>query len=260
MCFDGKIYTLISIKLEMIDMKRVLSVVLVVMMIFALAVSASALKSPGQKDYYKIEVGSEGKGHAEKSADKVEIGTDGTVTFTAIEDGGFFTKWIIDGKYTVVSGSEYDDVLVIKPESDILAVASFSEEKDYLNVYAKPEPPEYGEATADPARIKKGSDGTSTLTATEKNGSTFQEWKLECEYDIVSGDLKSKVLVIRPKTDVYATAYFTKPGEEPTEPSTPDKKDEDKPSPKTGYPLFFVFGIMGLALIAGVVATKKIKG
>lgn len=240
-------------------MKRVISFLLVVMMIFAMAVSVSALDSPGKKEYYKIEVGSEGKGHATKSADKFEVGTDGSVTFNAYEDGGYFTKWIIDGKYTVISGGEYEDVLVIKPDSDILAVASFSEEKDYLNVYAKAVPEEYGDATADPGRIKKGSDGTSTLTAVEENGGQFQQWVLECDYDIVSGDLKSKVLVIRPKTDVYATAYFTKPGEEPTEPPTPDKKDDGK-SPKTGYPLFFVFGIIGLALCAGVVATKKIKG
>ena len=63
---------------------------------------------------------------------------------------------------------------------------------------------------------------------------------------------------IRPYTDVYATAYFYKPGEEPTEPAKSD--DKGNTSPKTGYPLFFVFGAMGLAIIAGVVATKKIKG
>ena len=242
-------------------MKRIISAALVIMMILAMTVSASALVSPGQKDYYKIEVGSEGKGSATKSTDKIEIGTDDQVTFNAYEAGGFFTKWIIDGKYSVISGGEYETVLVIKPESDINAVASFSAEKDYLNVYAKAEPAEYGDATAEPGRIKKGSDGTSTLTATEKNGSTFQEWVLECDYDIVSGDLKSKVLVIRPKTDVYAMAYFTKPGDEPTEPTKPDdgKKSDGGSSPKTGYPLFFVFGAMGLALIAGVVATKKIK-
>lgn len=239
-------------------MKRIISVALVVMMILAMTVSVSALASPGQKDYYKIEVGSEGKGHATKSTDKVQIGTDGTVTFNAYEDGGFFTKWIVDGKYDVISGGEYEDVFVIKPQSDILAIASFSEEKDYLHVYAKAVPEELGDATANPGRIKKNTDGTSTLTAVEENGGIFQEWVLECEYDIVSGDLKSKELVIRPYTDVYATAYFTKPGEEPTEPAKSD--DKGNTSPKTGYPLFFVFGAMGLAIIAGVVATKKIKG
>ena len=103
-------------------MKRIISVALVVMMILAMTVSVSALASPGQKDYYKIEVGSEGKGHATKSTDKVQIGTDGTVTFNAYEDGGFFTKWIVDGKYDVISGGEYEDVFVIKPQSDILAI------------------------------------------------------------------------------------------------------------------------------------------
>ncbi len=239
-------------------MKRLVSIALVVMMVLAMTVSVSALSSPGPKDYYKIEVGSEGKGHATKSIDKIEIGTDGTVTFNAFEDGGFFTKWVIDGKYDVVSGDEYADQFVIMPKSDILAIAHFSEEKDYLNVYAKAVPEEYGDATADPGRIKKNTDGTSTLTAVEENGGVFQEWVITGEYDIVSGDLKSKVLVIRPYTDVYATAYFTKPGETPTEPAKPDDKGGNT-SPKTGYPLVLVFGMMGLAMIGGIVAYKKIK-
>ena len=243
-------------------MKKVISIALIVMMVLAMTVSASALVSPTPTDYYNMTVGSEGRGHAETSTDKVEVNSDDSVTFTAYEDGGYFTKWIVDGEYDVISGSEYDPEFVIKPHSDVNAIASFSEEKDYLNVYTKSQPAEYGDCSAEPSRIEKGSDGTSTLTATEKNGGTFQEWVLECEYEIVSGDLKSKVLVIRPKTDVYATAYFTKPGEPATEPSKPTEpgKDDSGSSPKTGYPLFLLFGVMGIALIAGGFAVKKIKG
>lgn len=246
-------------------MKRVISIALVALMIFALTVSASALDSPGPKDYYKIEVGSQGKGHATESTDKVEIGTDNTVTFNAYEDGGFFTKWIIDGKYTIVSGDEYSPVLVVRPESNVNATAYFSEEKDYLNVFVTVDPEGYGEAHADPQKVKKNSDGTITLTASGTNGGTFNVWALTGDYEIVSGDLNSATLVIRPFTDVYATAYFTKPGETPTQPKgegddeTPEKGGP-KSSPKTGYPLFIVFGLLGLAMIGGVVATKKIKG
>gem|GEM_PF-1991811 len=240
-------------------MKRFISIALVLMMVVALTVTAaSAKESPIPKDYYRIEVGSEGKGTATKSTDRIKMGSDDNVTFNAYEAGGFFTKWIVDGKYDVISGGEYDPVFVIRPRSDVKAVAHFSVEKDYLNVYAKAEPEDLGNATAEPGRIKKGSNGTSTLTATEENGGVFQHWTLECEYDIVSGDLNSKVLVIRPYTDVYATAYFAKEGET-VAPETP-KKDDTSTSPKTGYPLFIVFGLMGLALCAGVVATKKIKG
>lgn len=240
-------------------MKRIISVALVIMMVFALAVSVSAKISPKQKDYYKIEVDAVGKGEASKSTDKVQIGTDGEVTFTATEKGGFFTKWIIDGKYEIVSGGEYDDIMVIKPKSDVKAVAHFSVEKDYLNAFVTADPENLGDATVDPQKVKKGSDGTMTFTATPKNGGVFTKWELIGDYEIVSGDLKSAVLVIRPLTDIYATAYFVKPGETPTEgDTTPDKGDNT--SPKTGYPLFFVFGVMGLALAMGVVATKKIKG
>ena len=248
--------------MEMIDVKRVISIALVALMIFALTVSASALVSPGQKDYYKIEVDAVGKGHATKSTDKIQIGSDGTVTFNAYEDGGFFTKWIIDGKYDVLSGDEYADIMVIKPGSNIKAVAYFSEEKDYLNVFVSVDPEGYGEAHADPKKVKKNSDGTVTLTASGINGGVFNVWTLSGDYDIVSGDLNSDTLVIRPYTDIYAVAHFTKPGETPTEPDkggeTPD--NGPKSSPKTGYPLFLVFGLLGLALIGGVVATKKITG
>ena len=241
-------------------MKRIISAALVIMMIFALAVSvmASDVPSPGHKEYYKIEVGVEGKGTATKSVDRVKADSGDTVTFEAFEAGGFFTKWIVDGKYQLVSGDEYSTTMVVIPETDLSVVASFSAEKDYINVYTAAVPEGYGTASAEPSRIKKGSNGTSTLTAVEENGSTFQQWVLECEYDIVSGDLNSKTLVIRPYTDVYATAYFTKPGEEPTEPSTPGSSDSGSTSPRTGYPLYIMFALMGLALIGGIVATKKI--
>ena len=238
-------------------MKRIVSIALIIMMVLAMTVSVSALTSPGPKDYYKITVGSEGKGHATSDHDKVQIGTDGTVTFNAYEDGGFFTKWVIDGKYEVVSGSEYDDVFVIRPRSDINAIAYFSEEKDYLNVYVSVDPEGYGEASADPSRIKKSGDGIIKLTASGINGGKFREWLITGDYEIVEGDLNSETLVIRAFTDIYAVACFNKPGETPTEAPKPD--DNGNTSPKTGYPLPIVFGLMALAMFGGTVAYKKIK-
>lgn len=241
-------------------MKRVISIALVVMMVLTLTLSTAALTSPPVKEYYKITVGSEGKGHASSDTDKVQAGTDGTVTFLAFEDGGFFTKWVIDGKYDIVSGGEYDDQFIIKPLSDINAVAYFSEEKDYFNARVKAIPEGYGEAFVDPARIKKSGDGIMTFTANGINGGTFQEWVITGDYEIVEGDLKSETLVLRVFTDIDAIAYFTKPGETPTEPPKPDDdKGGDNTSPKTGYPLVLVFGMMGLAMIGGIVAYKKIK-
>ncbi len=239
-------------------MKKLISIALVVMMVLAMTVSVSAVVSPTPKDYYYIEVDAVGKGSATKSTDKIQIGTDGTVTFNAYEEGGFFTKWVIDGKYDVITGGEYDYEFIIKPGSNIKAVAYFSEEKDYLNVRASADPENLGDATADPGRVKKGSNGSVTLTAISKNGGVFQNWTLIGDYEIVSGDLNSEELVIIPYTDVDAVAHFTKPGETPTEPTTPEK--DGGTSPKTGYPLFFIFGAMGLAIITGAVATKKIKG
>lgn len=239
-------------------MKRFISIALVLMMVVALTVTAaSAKESPIPKDYYRIEVGSEGKGTATKSTDRIKMGSDDDVTFNAYEAGGFFTKWIVDGKYDVISGDEYDPVFVIRPRSDVKAIAHFSVEKDYLNAFVTADPENLGDVSVSPSRIKKNSDGTMTFTATGKNGGVFAKWEIIGDYEIVSGDLNSAVLVIRPYTDIYATAKFTKNGEPLPD---DDSKKDDSTSPKTGYPLFIVFGLMGLALCAGVVATKKIKG
>ena len=234
-------------------MKRIISLTLVALLIFAFTISVSAKNSPTPKNYYSIHVSSEGSGTASASTDKVSIGSSDYVVLTATPKDGFFTKWIIGGDYELIDGDEYSTTITIKPKTDINAVASFSVEEDYINVYANAKPENLGDATADPSRIAKGSGDTSTLTATEKNGGVFDHWELNCEYDIVSGSLKSKTLVIRPYTDVYATAYFKTSGGGST-------GKDDTTSPKTGDPIVPVVCLMGLALFAAVFATRKIKG
>lgn len=114
-----------------------------------------------------------------------------------------------------------------------------------------------GTATANPTEVEVDENGVGkenvTFTATEAGGK-FQKWELFCEYDIVSGGLDEKVLVVTPKSDIRAVAYFTGDSGD----STATKDDSNK-APKTGYPLFIVFAVMGMALVGGVVATKKIK-
>lgn len=115
-----------------------------------------------------------------------------------------------------------------------------------------------GKASVTPDKIKVGSDGTATFTATE-DGGKFVKWEFHCEYEVVSGNVAAdgtstdKVVVLKPKSDIHGIAYF-EGGEKP------GKKDDSSSSPKTGYPLFAVFAIMGLAACTGVFAAKKIKG
>ena len=114
-------------------MKRLISVALALVMIFALTATFAAKSSPSGEDYYSIVVkytpadGSLGTASGDKSSVKVsEPDPDGNVTLTAVNKGqGAFIKWTIDGEYDLVSGKLTDAVIVIKPKSDITAVAEF---------------------------------------------------------------------------------------------------------------------------------------
>ena len=223
------------------------------MMIFALAIPAFAEVSPTGVEYYKIDTGVEGMGTVDASANKVATDVDEAVTLVANDEGGYFTYWIIDGEYTIVDGSLTDSTITIIPNSDIDAIASFSKEKDYLNMTAKAVPEELGNAEVDIPRVRKGSDTVVTFTATETGGK-FIEWKFDCAYKLVEGTLKSKVVKMIPYTDVDGTAYFETA-------AAPSKPDESSTSPKTGDPLLLVIPVMILALGAAVFATRKlIKG
>lgn len=104
-----------------------------------------------------------------------------------------------------------------------------------------------------------GEDGEVKLTAVEKGNGEFIKWTIEGDYEIVSGSLTDPVLVIKPKSDIHAIAYFTQPGATPDTPAKPSNPDNSKSSPKTGDPLWIVLGLSILALGAGAVAVKKIK-
>lgn len=227
-----------------------LTLALVIAASLVLTVSAATYESPTPTDYYSVTAKVEGSGSATADPIKVEKNTDGTSTLTATDKDGFFTKWIISGSYEIVSGDEYSNVIVIKPLSDVEAIASFSVDEDYLTITAEAVGP--GTASANPGKVKKGSGDTSTLTAVEEGG-TFIKWELQCEYEIVEGSLTSKVLVIRPKTDVHAIAYFK------TANKDAGKKDEGSTSPKTGDMSMVFAAVMLLAAGAAVFAVKKIR-
>ena len=113
-------------------MKRIISVALVLVVMFTLAINVAAAESPRGKDYYKITVGhypADGSlGDASSDKDKVEIkeNPDGTVTLTAKEKGnGTFIKWVISGDYDIVTGSLTSKSMTIIPKSDIHADAYF---------------------------------------------------------------------------------------------------------------------------------------
>lgn len=233
-------------------MKRVAAIVLVLMLVFACAVSTAAQDSPTGKEYLKIVAIAEGPGTASTSANKVEKGSGDTVVLTATPDNSYFTRWIIKGEYDLVEGEGMEDeVLTIRPKTDIEAIASFRVDKDYLTMSAEARTPGHDTAAVEPVKVPMDGRTTATFTATEVDG-TFIEWEFQCEYKLVSGDLKSKVVTIIPYTDVHGIAYFNTGAK-------PDNPNDSDTAPKTGDPIVYAVPIMLLALCAAVVAAKKLK-
>lgn len=153
--------------MEMIILKKLVSIVLALVMIFALTATFAAADSPTPKDLYTIVVdydpadGSLGTADGDKKTVSVEaVGEDGEVKLTAIQKGnGEFVGWTIDGKYEVISGTMTDPVIVIKPLSDIQAHAKFVQPGATPDSPSKPANPDEGKSspkTGDPLWIVLG--------------------------------------------------------------------------------------------------------
>ena len=112
-------------------MKKFIAIVMALMLVASVAVfTASAAVSPTKVDYYSMTAEAIGDGEASVSPAKIEIGSDGTATFTATEKGGKFIRWEFQCEYDVVSGNVTNDtstdkVVVLKPKSDIHGIAYF---------------------------------------------------------------------------------------------------------------------------------------
>lgn len=112
-------------------MKKIIAILLALMLVASVAVfSVAAAESPEKVKYYSMTAEAIGNGEATVSPAKVEIGSDGTATFTATEKGGKFIRWEFQCDYDVVSGTVTNDtstdkVVVLKPKSDIHGIAYF---------------------------------------------------------------------------------------------------------------------------------------
>ena len=114
-------------------MKKIIAILLALMLVASVAVfttAAAEIESPTKVTYYSMTAEAIGDGEASVSPAKVEIGSDGTATFTATEKGGTFDHWEFQCEYDVVSGTVNNDqstdkVVVLKPKSDIHGIAYF---------------------------------------------------------------------------------------------------------------------------------------
>lgn len=148
-------------------MKRIISIALALVMIFALTATVAALDSPMGKEYYKIGVsyepgdGSLGTAAGDKSNVKIDaVDEDGHVRLTALKkNNASFIGWDISGKYEIVSGTLKDSVIVVRPLSDIHAVAKFTDNTstpDQQKATEKPNSSSTSPKTGDPLLIILG--------------------------------------------------------------------------------------------------------
>ena len=265
-------------------MKRLIASVLSVLLVLSFTViTAFASSTDDAAEYYSIKTTIVNKCEAFASTDKVRKGSDETVTFTA--DGVDFINWEFYGEYEVIDGEvdadgiSYDNVVVLKPLSDIKAYAEgvLDESREggipveYYRVSAEADPKDSGTVKADPAKVERYSEDTVTFTAEDTDGYSFVKWEFTGEFDIVSGKFDDdgvstdKVVVVKPRSDVNGIASFEKIKAEEEKKDGTDKSSADEKgntsttSPKTGGSPLAVAVVMLTAVCAVAFAIKKIK-
>lgn len=109
-------------------MKKFLIILTIASIMIIAIIPAAAIHSPQSISYYSIQTQVSGTGEAVSDVNKVEIETDGTVTFTATETTEKFVFWNIKADdYDIISG-DYDElVFTIRPKSDVVAIATFDD-------------------------------------------------------------------------------------------------------------------------------------
>ncbi|HIR02578.1 MAG: hypothetical protein U0M23_02110 [Acutalibacteraceae bacterium] len=94
------------------------------------------------------------------------------------------------------------------------------------------------------------------LTATVDDGYIFTTWNISGEYEIIEGSLSSERIVVRPDSDIHATAGFKAASADvptsPTEGPAPGPGNDSPTSPQTGYD-GFVFAGLSVLLLSGIV-------
>ena len=85
------------------------------------------------------------------------------------------------------------------------------------------------------------------LTATVDDGYIFTTWNISGEYEIIEGSLSSERIVVRPDSDIHATAGFKAASADvptsPTEGPAPGPGNDSPTSPQTGYDGFVFAGL-----------------
>ncbi len=107
--------------------------------------------------------------------------------------------------------------------------------------------------------VKNGD--TLELTADEDTDEyAFVRWEITGDYEIVSGDLESGDLVIKPLGDVTVKAVYADNKEDGSDADDPGEKNDSPKSPKTGDVWFlYLGGIFAASVVVAGTAKKLAK-
>ncbi len=116
----------------------------------------------------------------------------------------------------------------------------------------------FADGTKAPGNYKVEKDGTITLTISEDREYDFVKWAIDGEYEIVSGSLTSKTLVIRPLSDLDIEEAYDVEGSQGAgeEPADLDENESDK-APETGNSALGFALLLTVGGFATVMVAKK---
>lgn len=100
-------------------------------------------------------------------------------------------------------------------------------------------------------------DGDTITLEKEDNGYEFTGWVIEGEYEIVSGDLTSDNLVIRPLSDLVVEATYDSGDENLEDDDVEVDENESDKAPQTGNGTIVLVTLLTAGAFVAMVATRK---
>ena len=218
-------------------MKKLIAALTALVLIFSLTTVAYGAKSPEGKKEHSVTVNNN-VGDTDGSSSSVVDGEN--FTLSADEFGGYdFVGWVITGDYDIVSGDLNSPDLIILPKGDIQATANYTEKVELKDDEVKVEYASNidGLEEGNFDIVKKG-DKVELSATEELPGYAFLKWEIVGPYEIVSGDLDSPELVIRPLGNVIVKQVFeivedeAEPEDDEEEEPEEDDDEEEEPKPE----------------------------
>ena len=274
---------------QMNSIKKAAVLSAAVILASAIPVTAAAAGEDPQKHVITIESNSEVYAPEIPSVTVEQGGTftfsipDNTPNTLTDEDFGeysvTFSNWRFSGTYEVVSGSvnsdgdSFDKTVVLKPTSDVHAIACFIEDNAAFRMVRVDTNSEAYVSSIDQGEVPRGETHTFTVP---DNLNNFLRWEFSGDYEVVSGNVDSngvsldRTVVLRPLSSMSAFARFSEPKydigtatyDETHEPVAPfvGVTDTSKTSPKTGDSSSLwavIILITSAAGLATVISCKK---